>query len=73
MKTLHFEFRVFWLQGTEMFLVCAIDELQRLLCFDSGGAYNDVLKPLQKPRFLEKTLIERKNKVCVYFVRLYAT
>jgi len=42
-KTLHFEFRVFWLRGTEMFLVCAIDELQRLRCFDSGDAHSDVL------------------------------
>ena len=51
----------------------AIDELQCIRCFDSGDAYNEVLKPLKKPRFLEKELIERKSKVCGYFVRLYAT
>jgi hypothetical protein len=73
MKPLKFLFRVFWLQGTEMFVMCATGEMQRLLCFDSGDAYNDGLKPLQKPWFPEKKLTERNSKFCGYFVRLYAT
>ena len=73
MKTLRFLFRVFWLQGTEMFVMCAIGEMQSLLCFDSGDAYNGDLKPFKNPRFPEKKLIERNSKVCGCFVRLYAT
>jgi len=36
------------LQDTEMFLVCATDELQHLFLFDSGDAYSDVLKSFKK-------------------------
>jgi hypothetical protein len=56
-----------------MFLVLAIDELQYLRSFESGDAYNDVLKPLKTPRFLEKKLIELKSKAFGYFVRLHTT
>ena len=73
METLNFECCVFCYRTLKCFWCVLLMNCSTFFCLIVVTHTVMFWNLLKKPRFLEKKLIERKSKICGYFVRLYDT